>query len=172
MLHSSHCANFRNHAYWLLSAHRMVFLPKVPDNQIYAWENSHILFHSCERIQSLLFRVWGLSLFFILCTIGFCQRLWGRPSASFDVSSTITIYNSHWVSHVGRGRDIPAAQLCRRALVLSTPALAHPPNPAHSILMSGAHGHQLANLHTSTTRWFKCTHWSVSWTGLSVLLTR
>lgn len=79
--------------------------PKAPDNQIYAWENSHILSRSCERIQSLLSRVWGLCGGFSLipCTIGFCQRCSGRPSTSFDVSSMITIYNSHWVGHMGSG---------------------------------------------------------------------
>lgn len=78
--------------------------PNAPDNQIYAWENSHILSCSCERIQSLLSRVWGLCsrVFLIPCTIGFCQHCSGRPWTSFDVSSMITIYNSPWVGHMGR----------------------------------------------------------------------
>lgn len=105
MLCSNCWASFRTNAYWRLSAHgegRYSF-PKAPDNQIYAWENPHILSRSCERIQSLLSRVWGLcgGFFLIPCTISFCQCCSGRPWTSFDVSSMITIYNSHWVGHMG-----------------------------------------------------------------------
>lgn len=63
-----------------------------------------------------LFFFFFLDFIIIPCTIGFCQRLWGRPSASFDASNMTTIYSSHWAGHMGRERDIPTAQLCRRAL--------------------------------------------------------
>lgn len=43
----------------------------------------------------------AVGFFLIPCTIGFCQCCSGRPWTSFDVSSRITIYNSHWVGHMG-----------------------------------------------------------------------
>lgn len=61
--------------------------------------------------------LWGRSGVFFLIpgTIGFCQCCWRRPSASFDVNSTAAIYNSNWVGHVGRGRNIHPARLYRSA---------------------------------------------------------